>query len=227
MRGSPALAVAALLLLVASSLACGLPAGSPAEETNAAPVTPAVALPVEWTPTPAPTTIAGWKKFTGSHAELWLPERYIGGETSSMIEKLKMQYPGLEAIAEALDNSEHKIRLWAFDPEPGPPAFLTYAMVGAEEVKSDASLGAYVDDGLAQRAPEEKLIERSDTTLGQDTAVRTVIETRYPNRRVRELAYFVKKGDLIWIVLFTTDAKEYDARLADFEMSARTLATAP
>lgn len=228
MRTTPAIALSSLLLLVASSLACsGLPGGSPPEETNAAPVTPAVALPAEWTPTPAPTTIAGWKKFTGSHTELWLPERYIGGETSSMIEKLKMQYQGLDAIAEALDNSEHKIRLWAFDPEPGPPAFLTYAMVGADEVKPDASLAAYVDDGLAQRAPEETLIERSDTTLGEDAAVRTVVETRYPNRRVRELAYFVKKGDLIWIVLFTTDAKEYDARLADFELSARTLVTVP
>jgi len=213
--------------LMAAGLGCGLPGTAFYEATNVAPVTPAVALPVEWTPTPPPTTIPGWKKFTGSHVELWLPERFVGGETSSMIEKLKMQYQGLEPIAEALDSSEHKVRLWAFDPEPGPPAFLSYAMVGAEQVKPDINLEAYVEDGLATRAPEEKLIERSDATLGSDAAVRTVIETRYPNRKVRELAYYFKRGDQIWIVLYTTDSQEYDARLGDFERSAQTLTVLP
>lgn len=213
--------------LMAVALGCGLPGPAFREATNVAPVTPAVALPIAWTPTPAPTTIPGWKKFTGSHTELWLPERFVGGETSSMIEKLQMQYQGLEPIAQALDSSEHKIRLWAFDPEPGPPAFLTYAMVGADDIKSGANLEAWVQDFLAALTPDEKVIEQGSATLGADPAYRTVVETRYPNRKVKELTYHIQRGDLVWIVIYATDSKEYDARLADFELSAQTLTVLP
>lgn len=216
-----------LAALMAAGLGCGLPGSAFREATNVAPVTPAVALPVEWTPTPEPTTIPGWKKFTGSHVEIWLPERFVGGETSSMIEKLKMQYQGLEPIAEALDSSEHKIRLWAFDPEPGPPAFLTYAMVGADELKSGASLEAWVQDSLAQLTADEKVIEQGSAPLRDDPAYRTVVETRYPNRRVKELTYYIQRDDLVWIVIYATDSKEYDARLPDFERSAQTLTVLP
>jgi hypothetical protein len=213
--------------LLAAVLACSSPGAAFTEVTNAAPVTPAVGLPVQWTPTPAPTTIPGWKKFTGSHTELWLPERYVGGETSSMIEKLKMQYQGLDQVAEALDSSEHKIRLWAFDPEPGPPAFLTYALVGADEVKAGTTLEAYLQDTLTNLPPDEKLLEQGNATLGIDPASRTVVETRYPNRKVTELTYYIQRGDVVWIVIFATDSKEYGTRLADFELSAQTLTVLP
>ncbi len=100
-------------------------------------------------------------------------------------------------------------------------------MVGVDELKAGTSLEAYVQDTLTHLTPDEKLIEQGSATLGSDSAFRTVIETRYPNRKVKELSYHIMRGGAVWIVIFTTDSKEYDARLADFELSAQTLTVFP
>jgi hypothetical protein len=223
------MAIAAVLL---ASLACVLPSpGAPAPDTGTPlpPVTPAVFLPPEWTPTPAftmPELPPGWEEFTAAGAHLWLPESYAGGDMGAgfqeILDELKAQGPGFAESAQVIEQNPDVFVLWAFDTQLGAFGYVTNANITREDVPGGITPQEYLDAGLKLMPSGYEPVEQAVVRVGNYDAGKVVMRSNIQDRLGMSLMYSIRVGDRFWNVTYTTGADEYDQRLPIWEQSIQT-----
>jgi hypothetical protein len=205
----------------------------PPSPTPALTNTPVVQYPTPTETLPTPTPIAGWKKFEGStkkgaRVELWLPENYLGLDPSKdldlIIEKLKALGSDYEQMAQAIKQNQLAIALLAFDSKLSASGFLANVNITTDQVLSALTLDLIMES-IVKESPDHPsfhLLEQGIVSLDRYQAGRIVMESEYPEARVKQLIYIIKQDNNVWTITFSAGADEFDQYLPVFEQSIRT-----
>jgi hypothetical protein len=221
------LVLAAALL---AGLACTL-SGPPAlPSVPGPPVTPALFLPPEWTPTPAPPTPEvppGWEEFHGDRVHLWLPESFEGGDMGTkfqgILDTLKSLGPDFAQMAQTIEQNPDVFVLWAFDTQPGPSGYISNVNVIRADVPGGSSVEDYLDASLQLMPSSFELVERSVMSLGGYEAGKLVMSSNIQGRQGSSVIYSIKDGDRFWKVTYSTGADEFVQRAPVWVQSIRTI----
>ena len=214
-----------LATALAASLACSqgqpVPAGTPA--------TPAIFLPAEWTPTPAPPTPdvpPGWEEFHAGRVHLWLPERFEGGDMGvkfqGILDTLKSLGPEFAQTAQIIEQNPDVFALWAFDPQPGPSGYITNANITKEDVPGGTSVEDYLEASVELMPSHIELVDQGLASVGSYEAGKLVLSSDIQGLRGLSVVYSVKDGDRFWNVTYSTGADEFVDRTPTWEQSIRT-----
>lgn len=180
------------------------------------------------TPTPPPTasSIPGWEKFAGGGVELWLPDSFEGGnlyeDLEVIVEKLKALGPNFRQMAQMLEQNRSAFVLWVFDSQVGDTGGLTNVTVAKEKVLSVITIDTYLK-ALVQQLPSQfRVIDQKVMSRNPYPVAQVVVEGTIFSFQAKEILYIVKVDNTIWLIMFATDANEFDRRLPIFNQSIRT-----
>lgn len=172
---------------------------------------------------------AGWTKYTGSGAELYLPPAFDLSLNSSkdipmMVKKLQARGPSWAKLAQELESVDFSmVAIWVADSASMGSGFATNVNVMHDSTPVNMTLKQYLNAAASQLPQEWHLASQTDLSLNGREAVRMVFDYSLPNgTTASDLAYFVKMPSAVWEVVYTTRASEWQTRLPDFEKSAAT-----
>ena len=205
----------ALLSIVAAG--CGGGAGAPSATTTVSATGPSVQPP------------AGWKKFTGSGVEVYLPPAFQGGDPSAdvqnVVERLRALGPDYEDLAKVVEADPSAFAIWVFDSTSATSGFLTNLNVVLDRVPAGVTLKEYIDATVKQLPGDFHIASRAELRLNGREAARLVMEFTVQDVKGSQLIYLVKDPSGIWTITYSTSAAEFQTRLPDFEKSATTFRT--
>ncbi len=208
------------LFVVVMILACGQFGPKSAAVTNATPVV----LPPKWTETPTiqKSPSPGWKIFTGTGVELWLPESFEGGDPiqrrEELIEMVRSLGPEYESYVQAIEGSSTGMVLVCFDLDVSG----TIVGVTKRDVPPEISLEQYLEglgEALVSEIPGTSVIESSIIQFERFEAGRLVIEFVTGEAASRQLTYVVLEGGLVWTVSYASPLDRYAELVPVFEES--------
>ncbi|HBL58299.1 MAG TPA: hypothetical protein DDZ80_07175 [Cyanobacteria bacterium UBA8803] len=169
----------------------------------------------------------GWKTIAGAGVSLSLPEQYEGGNPSKDInkiaEKLEAIRPGYSARIESIKQNPEAIALLAFDAQNANSEFMANVNIAKEQVPNEVTIEQYLQAATQQLAAQYKILEQKVVPLEPYQAGRIVAESTVGETTIKQLFYTVKKGNMVWLVTYSTTPAEFDQRLPNFEESIRTL----
>jgi hypothetical protein len=190
-----------------------------AEPTYTLQPSPTVVL----TPTPWPTItpIPDWQEysFTESQARIWLPARYIGGDTATskdiVMERLRATFND-EAFASDIQGllAIPEIAFFAFDTEFTNSA--RFMHVGKEALDPDLALS--MDDYLNRlmdtfTGSNDRVVGRQIAELDYYRAGKLVVESKVPAGDVETFVtaaiYLIQVNDTMWFITFRTGRDEF------------------
>jgi hypothetical protein len=208
--------IAALFALVLAVLACSFQLPQPAPTITAEPTA---------------VSMAGWQKFTGGGAEIWLPENFTGGDLSkdldTIVSQLRQLGPDFESIANTIEQNPDLFVIWVFDSDLGSSGFLTNVNVIRQQVLSVVTVDVYLQ-ALEQQLPEAFTVtDKKKVQLGSHEAGRALLDMEINGVSGSELMYVFKDQDILWCITFATSKSEFEQRLPIFEQSAATFQVTP
>jgi hypothetical protein len=212
---------AVVLLLAALGIAasgCGDSAVATSTATTVAPATGPSAQPP-----------AGWKKFTGGGAEIYLPPAFEGGDrgadVQNVVKRLRVLGPGYQNLAAALEADPAVFAIWAFDPAGATSGFLTNLSVVLDRTPTGVTLKEYIRTTAEQLPADFHIAGSAELRLNGREAARLVMDFTVQGVQGSQLIYIVKNPSGIWTLTYSTSAAEFQARLPDLEKSAATFRT--
>jgi hypothetical protein len=175
---------------------------------------------------PTPTPIPGWEKFSGGGAELWMPERFEGGDLASdldlIVGRLRSLGSGYEQMADMIEKNPSAFVLMILDTEIGSSGFLTNVNVVKEKVLSTMTLDTYMDLSENQLTPLGfEILAREIVQLDAYQAGKLVIQS--DTLKAKEMMYIIKEKNIMWVITYATGNSEYNSQQATFEKSANTI----
>ncbi len=223
----PLLLLSALIL---AALGCGLPSGSGPAPTPGPPATPAIFLPPEWTPTPAPPTPdvpADWQEFEGGRVHLWLPGSFEGGDMGAkfqaILETLRTLGPEFAQTVQVLEQNPDVFVLWAFDPQPGPTGSITNVNVTRVDVPEATTIDDYLDVSIELLPSSFEVIDRGIVNVGDYDMGKLVLSSNVQGLRGMSVVYSFRDGNQFWNVTYSTGADEFVTRSPAWGRSISTL----
>jgi hypothetical protein len=108
----------------------------------------------------------------------------------------------------------------AIDLAAGATGVPTIVMVASERVQPGVTIDTYLD-GM-RLCSQFEVVERDSQTLGFYDARRLVVSAKALGVSMKQLIYVIKSDRVVWIVLYTAGAEEYEELLPTFEQSIRT-----
>jgi hypothetical protein len=198
---------------------------------EAAPIESTAGMPTSATTQPAAAPGAGWEKYEGDGAELWLPESFVGGspsENASAVEEVAGLGAAFREATRIVEQNPSMFAIWAVDGEVGSSGVLTSATVTRQDVPSSVTMEAYLGTAEGQLPDGWQMPERGVVTLGDAEAGRLVLEPpplAASGNKVKQLLYFIRDGEAMWSITYHAGADEWPERLPVFEQSALTFKT--
>jgi len=211
--------IAALLAL--TSIACG---GTGALATAGPPITPVVALPPEWTPTPAPAAQlpAGWHPLLGSGVELWLPESFDGGDPATrrdeLITNLSALGAGYENLVALLEAGAPGMVFFAYD------SGLAGATVGITRRDLPASvplseyLAVFVSE-VPNSAPGIVVLDHGTLNVGGEDVGKVMMDITTGGTTATQVSYILHRGDVVYTVSYAVPREFFAEAQPAFEAS--------
>ncbi|MCK5633687.1 MAG: hypothetical protein KAI06_01300 [Anaerolineales bacterium] len=176
---------------------------------------------------PTATPIPGWEKFEGDGVELWLPESYEGGtrEDMEMInEAIRSLGPEFEQAVQAVEQNPSMFIIWAIDSDIGDSGGVTNVSVMKEKLIYAFPIDNLIDEVIKELPAQWQVVERGIVSLENYQAGRVVVEATISDFSVKQLGYYIKDGNTMWLISFGSLAEDFDQRLPVFELSILTFA---
>ncbi len=166
----------------------------------------------------APT--APWKEVRGRGVAVRLPPTFEGGdlegERPEVLQRLRLLGQDFEPTVRAIEANRSAFILYAFDRQRGPTGALTNLNVGVAKVPSNLSLATVVDLNLKGLPKPFRVVSRQirgeTATLKLESAIETL--------RLSQLQHFVRRGNAVYVLTYTTERSEFAAREPAFRQSA-------
>jgi len=174
-----------------------------------------------------------WETFEGEGFAFMLPATFEGGGDEQDFAQVAQMFrdAGQEGLAQSLEANAGFILLYAADTEINNPV-QTYTNVNVIREQNPAlesyTIEDYVDASLAQLNAVGGIAvvgQRAVTIPGFDAYLLieefdlAVLLGAEGTSKADQ--YLLKSGDTVWVITYTTDISEYDARHTDFETSAK------
>jgi hypothetical protein len=176
------------------------------------------------TPWPTITPIPDWQEysFAEDQAGIWLPTRFIGGETATssetIMERLRATFTD-ETFADDINDVQGllaipEIVFFVFDPEFTDSVRLMY--VGKEALNSDLDLSMdYHLNRMMETftSANDRVVERQIAELDYYSAGKLVVESKVPAEDVETflttVIYMIQVDDTMWRITFRTGREEF------------------
>jgi hypothetical protein len=191
------------------------------------------------TPWPTPTPIAGWKKFEGDGAVIWLPETFIGGhpekDREAILGEIKNLGPNFQKDDPTYWDSKLSAlpaSIWALDSNLGDTLVYTIMFVYRENLGDmNITLDSYLDKVIENNSANTRLVGREIVTLDQYKAGRLLYEYMIQEEGLSyngKMAFYVIQLDkTMWTLVYATGKDEYPNRQPTFELSTRSFQAPP
>lgn len=182
------------------------------------------------------TVPSDWETFEGEGFSFQLPTSFQGGSDEQDFAEIAQMFreAGQENLAQSLEANAGFILLYAADTEINNDNE-TYTNVNVireqNPALNDYTIQEYVDVSLTQLQAVQGITvvdQRAVTIAGFDAYL---LVEEYDLALLlgatgvsKADQYLLKSGDSVWVLTYTTDISEYDARHADFETSAESFA---
>ena len=176
---------------------------------------------------------SGWSTFEGDGFSLSLPSTFQGGGDEQDFAEVAQMFrdAGQESLAQSVEANAGFILLYAADTEINN-ANNTYTNVNVIREQNpalvDYTIQDYVDASIAQLQAVSgiTIVDQSEVSIPGFEAHLLVEEFDLAQLLGAEGIskadqYLLKSGDTVWVITYTTDINEYEARHADFESSAK------
>jgi hypothetical protein len=211
------------LASLAGTAAC-LGGGAASVSSTSIPVTPPITLPPVWTPSPAPALNipAGWRPFTGTGVELWLPESFEGGDPATRRNELpdliRSLGPDYQNMVSALENGAPGMVFLAFDQGP------VGAMVGVTRrdlpatVRVEEYLEAYLTE-LPNAAPGLVVLEHGTLPLQGEQVGKAIVEVSTQGAKSVQVSYLFHRGDALYTLSYSAPSEAFVEAEPAFEAS--------
>ncbi len=180
---------------------------------------------------------AGWERFEGEGFEVYLPESYQGGGSPEDLAEVAqiLRDAGNETMAQAVEGGQDYILLYVVDTEVNNEFdFYTNLNVIREQNSAinDITIEEYADLTVSQLEGFSgvTIVESGPIDVPGFQAWRLVEELDAASLfgaeggTLSNVQYLLKSGDTVWVLTYTTESSEFDARLPIFEQSVRTFA---
>lgn len=184
---------------------------------------------------PPPTPIPGWKPFTGSGVEVWLPESYAGGDATRDPATIFVEF--IAAGADPEKNEEWReelltggILIFAYDKQPDDSYFFTTFFVSKDSAEN------YPFDQIVDELIRTLELERNYRVVGKEDfqmyiyqAKRLIVDHRVPVEEGEDpvyrtsVMYVFTVNEDFWVARYITDRDLLSERLPVFDLSARTI----
>ena len=181
----------------------------------------------------AACTGTSWETFEGDGFSLQLPASFEGGSDQQDFSEVAQMFrdAGQDSLAQALEANAGFILLYAVDtnrdnetetftnvnvireqnPAIADLSIQDYVNISLEQLKSVRGITVVSQHGVDFPGFEAYLlVEQYDLSA--------LLGTEGVSKADQ---YLLKSGDSVWVITYTTDITEYDARHGDFETSAK------
>ena len=176
---------------------------------------------------------SSWETFEGDGFSFTLPSTFEGGSDQQDFAAVAEMYrnAGNETLAQSVEANAGFILLYAADTVINNQN-KTYTNVNVIREQNpalvDFSIKDYVDVSLAQLQAVNGItvVDQKEISIPGFDAYLLIEEYDLSlllgaEGTSKADQYLLKSGDTVWVITYTTDISEYDARHADFETSAR------
>ncbi len=179
-----------------------------------------LALTIALGPAVAQTPTATWKEVRGRGVSVQLPPSFEGGdlegEMPEVLQRLRLLGQDFEPTVRAIEANRSAFILYAFDRQRGPTGALTNLNIGAAKVPSNLPLATVVDLNLKELPKPFRVVSRQIQGETATLKLEATIETF----RLSQLQYFVRRGNTVYVLTYTTERGEFAAREPVFRQSA-------
>jgi hypothetical protein len=180
---------------------------------------------------PTATPIPGWERFEGAGVELWLPQRFDGGDLTQdldvIVSKMRTLGPDFEQTAKMIESNPSAFAIWAFDTKQSKSGFLTNVNIVKDRVLSATTLDAYVGAIPKNLPASVKITGQDKVNLERYEAARMTLEMDLPGVRAKELVYVIKNKNVVWVITYAAGQSDYPQLAPIFEQSANTFLVKP
>jgi hypothetical protein len=191
------------------------------------------------TPWPTVTPIPDWQTYSISEgqARIWLPARYIGGETATssemIMERLSATFDD-EAFASDIQGllDIPEIVFIAFDTEFENSARFMYVSREALDPDLVYSMDYYLNDLMDTfTSANDRVVGRQIEELDYSQAGKLVVESKVPAEDtevfVTTAIYLIQVNDTMWSITFRTGREEFSSYQEIIETSVKSFWVQP
>lgn len=176
---------------------------------------------------------SGWETFSGDGFSIQLPDSFEGGSEQQDFSQVAQMFrdAGQESLAQALEANSGFILLYAVDTnrENETETFTNVNVIREQNPAiADLTIQDYVNISLGQLQTVNGITVVAQQAvdfpgfeaylLVEEYDLSALLGTEGVSKADQ---YLLKSGDTVWVITYTTDITEYDARHADFETSAK------
>ncbi|MGQ9864779.1 MAG: hypothetical protein ACUVSQ_00600 [Pseudanabaenaceae cyanobacterium] len=181
-----------------------------------------LALTVALAPAIAQTPATQWKEVRGRGVSVQLPLTFEGGdlegEMPEVLQRLRLLGKDFEPTVRAIEANRSAFVLYAFDRRRGASGALTNLNIGAAKVPSNLPLAAVVDLNIKELPKPFRVVSRQ--IQGDNQTAILKLESTVEAFRLSQLQYFVRQGNTVYVLTYTTERSEFAAREPAFRQSA-------
>jgi hypothetical protein len=172
---------------------------------------------------------AGWTKFTGDHAEIYLSPSY-DLNLLDVVTRENIVAQGAEGadFVRAFESQVPTFSICVVSSSTDVPGFTAKALVSKDQAPEGITfaLKEIVDEMLATQPSGARVTSRTDNLrLGGLEAAQLTID--HAATQVTNVMYFVKDQSDIWTIVFAAPTTELGTWLPDIETSAATFRVTP
>ena len=164
-----------------------------------------------------------WHTVQGANVSLSLPNTYQGGDPNSELEEITKALvaisPDFNSRIALIKQSPQAIALIAFDTKNISNKFLENVNIVKDELPENISLAEYLDKTIPQLSDGYTIDEQQIVSLPEYQARKITIA----NQEFKQLLYLVPNNNQIYIVTYSTIAKEFNSKKAIFEQSFQSI----
>jgi hypothetical protein len=186
---------------------------TPTSEVSETPETPEAVI-----PTSAP--VPGWQKIEDSDYEIYLPESYVGGNTSQnlaeIVTNLRKLGGNFKWAADTIEQNPGIYELYATDSNVGPSGFVTNLSITTETILPSFSLEAYMSSASAGLPAQFQIVDKKTMVINGYEVGQIIVEFELSGLKGKELMYIFRGESSVWVMTFAAMADEYDSRLLEF-----------
>jgi len=178
----------------------------------------------------ATTSIAGWTKFQGGGAELWLPQNWEGGDLNkdfdAIVQRFTQRGAEFKNITQLLQQYRSQYVLFAIDVDSVSTGFATNVTVTKQQTTQPVTPSDYLRE-IRMSLPHEFSVVDTQNKVSLDRYDAGRILVRSSANSAVQLSYVIQVGKTIWVVGYATSASELDKRLPVFDQSIRSFYVYP
>jgi hypothetical protein len=182
------------------------------------------------TPQPTVTPLVGWRSFEGQGFQIWLPERYEGGDAANglpeLTTKLEGMGPDYAGLVQYIRDAQAGLLLLAVDMQNIEQGILTNVNIVTSPATGQTLMEMMAD--TERTLPSGyRVTEMLNVSLEAYPAGRMIVELPSATAQLSELVYIIQVDQTVWVITYATSREAFRTLEPEFVQSVQTFRVMP